>query len=191
MRDEHDWVKRQRHYFINALFTARLQHDLLNIPAPELPAEITSTYIFGKADTGKTVYAAFMMLQEVKALYLAGGPIDQYQKCIFISTPELFHKIKTSYNHMAGDETEDELINYYSRVHLLVLDDIGVDKATDWVLQTLYLIINRRYEAMKKTIFTSNLSLEALAASLGDDRITSRIARMGQVFEKLPYKVTV
>jgi DNA replication protein DnaC len=186
MRDEKDWLGRMRLQYIKNSFTPRLQHDLLTIPEPDnLPDIIESTYIFGKTDAGKTVYAAFMMLKEIKTKYMIGAPVDEFDHCAFISVLELFNKIKATYNNAA--ENEQQLIHYYSSVYLLVLDDLGVDKPTDWVLQTLYLIINRRYEALKKTIFTSNLSLEALASHLGDDRITSRIKRMGKVFEKLPY----
>ena len=64
-----------------------------------------------------------------------------------------------------------EIINKYSLVDWLVLDDLGIEKTSDWSFQTLYLIINQRYEKLKPVIFTSNLSLEELAGQLGDDRL--------------------
>jgi integrase len=56
----------------------------------------------------------------------------------------------------------------------LYLDDLGTEKPTDWALQTLYLIIDRRYPEMMQTIISSNLNLDELSSRLGD-RIASRI----------------
>jgi len=62
-------------------------------------------------------------------------------------------------------------------VPVLLLDDIGAEKASEWVKQTLYLIIDNRYGNMKKTFITSNLTLNQISNQL-DDRISSRIAGM-------------
>lgn len=64
---------------------------------------------------------------------------------------------------------------------LLIMDDIGAEKPSDWVRETLYNIINTRYMDMKCTIFTSNCTPEQLEEQLGN-RISSR-ACSGQVVE--------
>jgi len=64
----------------------------------------------------------------------------------------------------------------------LVLDDLGAEKATDWAKETIYSIINHRYEEMLPTIVTSNLSLGQLSSHLGE-RIASRLAEMCEVVE--------
>ena len=65
---------------------------------------------------------------------------------------------------------------------LLFLDDLGAENATDFVRDTLYLIINRRYEGKLPVIITSNLDLGELSDSVGD-RIASRIAGMCDMVE--------
>ncbi|AFC61974.1 DarB-like antirestriction [Clostridium phage phi8074-B1] len=57
---------------------------------------------------------------------------------------------------------------------LLIMDDIGAEKPSDWVRETLYNIINNRYMDMKSTIFTSNCTPEQLESQLGN-RIKSRV----------------
>jgi len=47
-------------------------------------------------------------------------------------------------------------------VDVLVLDDIGQEKPSEWVKERLYIIINERYQLGKKTILTSNVSLQKL-----------------------------
>jgi DNA replication protein DnaC len=62
---------------------------------------------------------------------------------------------------------------------LLLLDDIGAAKASEWTEETLYRLVNDRYEAMLPGLFTSNVPASELRAALGD-RIASRLAEMCQ-----------
>jgi DNA replication protein DnaC len=187
MRTEEDWIQRiQKHYL--SLLPPRLQRDLQTIPIPDdLPDPIESSFIYGKTGTGKTVRAGFLLLEEEKRIYLKGGPKDENEKCAFITMPELINKIKASYDPNSSP-TEQEILNYYCNLHLLVLDDFGTSKPSDWILHILYSIINHRYDYLKKTILTSNISLQEIAVVLGDDRITSRIERSYQIIHKIPYK---
>lgn len=63
---------------------------------------------------------------------------------------------------------------------LVVLDDIGREKASDWTSEVLYELVNRRYEAMRPTMATSNLSGEELVAA-GYWPIVSRLAEDGRL----------
>jgi len=73
------------------------------------------------------------------------------------------------------------LDHYGAKVVLLVLDDLGAEKVSDFVLQTLYDLLDRRYGECLETIITSNLSLDQLTVHYGShgDRLASRIAGMG------------
>jgi len=57
---------------------------------------------------------------------------------------------------------------------LLLLDDLGTAKHTEWVEEITYRLINTRYEAMKPSIFTTNIPLADLREAVGD-RIASRL----------------
>ena len=73
-------------------------------------------------------------------------------------------------------------INNPDNKSLLILDDIGVERVSDFVLETLYRVINYRYVNMLPTIFTSNLNIQELADKIGD-RSVSRIVEMCGVVE--------
>jgi DNA replication protein DnaC len=59
----------------------------------------------------------------------------------------------------------------------LFIDDIGAEKVSDFVIEFLYLVVNKRYENTKRTVFSTNLSLEEFGSRYGE-RILSRIAEM-------------
>ena len=160
-------------------FTPRIQTQLKNLPFPEdLYGEVESAFIYGSVSTGKTIRAAFMMLQEMKNCYLRSESHSVY----FVSFPELFAEIKETFNNM--EKRESEVLKRYLNVNLLVIDDFLSCRPTEWVMDTLYYLINHRYEYMKKTIITSNYSLQELEKRMNDQRITSRINAMCIIEEK-------
>lgn len=132
-----------------------------------------SIYIYGKTGCGKTHLAVACIM---------GGLIESGE---FITVPELLLKIRSSFSDKSA-WTEEEIINQYSNTGLLVLDDLGAEKTTEYSITTLYLIIDRRNRNNRKTIITSNLSPEEIEEKL-DARIASRIADMKVVnLSKLP-----
>ncbi|MFE2595995.1 ATP-binding protein [Streptomyces sp. NPDC059396] len=75
-----------------------------------------------------------------------------------------------------GVDSERELA-VVSRCPLLVLDDLGAAKASDWTEEITYRLVNRRYNHMLPTLITTNLRIGDLRAYLGD-RVASRLRQM-------------
>jgi DNA replication protein DnaC len=95
--------------------------------------------------------------------------------CSFFSTVDLLDAMRP------GSEVKqaygDWLFYRAKYDDLVVLDDIGAERATDWVEERLYAIVDTRYRMQRATIFTSNLSEKQLQDQLGG-RIVSRIFEM-------------
>ena len=127
-------------------------------------------YIWGGCGTGKT-YVSYAIFKEGRTKGI---------NVMIKNFPAFLNQIKGKDN--INDEVRD-LANYQG---VLILDDIGAEKMTEWVGETIYLIVNGRYENCLPTIFTSNLSLEKLEEVAGD-RIPSRISEMCHI-EKLDGK---
>lgn len=121
--------------------------------------------------TGKTHLATATL----RRILLSG-----YEDVLFVTSPDIFLEIKNSYDGNS-DTSEKRVIDKYCRVHFLVIDDIGVERVTDWLLQIWYMILSRREVEMKPTLFTSNLTLGQIKDTLGS-RISSRMSG-GYVFE--------
>ena len=109
-------------------------------------------YFFGKCGTGKTFLAA-IIAQEF---------LSDFQTVIFGDVPTLLDEIKRTFG---GGNTSD-LFDRYCDCDLLVLDDIGTGKVTDWSVGQIYQLLNRRYNSEKPTIITSNHDLKDLQQKL-------------------------
>lgn len=70
----------------------------------------------------------------------------------------------------------DKLKEFVAQEYLFI-DDIGAEKISDFVIEFVYLIVNKRYENMKRSVFATNLTLEDFQKRYGD-RILSRISEM-------------
>ena len=64
--------------------------------------------------------------------------------------------MRDTYNRSV-DETEMDVLAPVLQADLLVLDDLGAERTSEWVQETLGLVVNTRYNERRPTIFTSNL----------------------------------
>lgn len=168
-----------KQYHVYQQLPPRLAEDLKKYHVP-IKYIYNSLYLYGPVSSGKTLQAGALFFERCKEAYIDNKPL----KAEFVMVPELLLRIRNTFQPTSM-ETEKEIVDYYSAVDFLVLDDLGVDKCSDWVLQTLYLIINRRYENQLQTIITSNLSLGELVSWFGgDERLVRRIKQTYIVLNK-------
>jgi len=181
MRTEQKWESLQGKYLIK--FPPRIQRDLKQIKATNQERTENSLFIHGSINTGKTILAAQLMMQEMKHIYLNALP-DKHNKTLFVSFPAMLAEIKSTFS---GAVSTDTVMQKYLGAHLLVIDDFITTRPTDWVMDLLYYLVNHRYEYLLKTIITCNYSLTALEELLQDQRITSRFNRSYTIIQKQPY----
>ncbi|MFB4193370.1 ATP-binding protein [Streptomyces carpaticus] len=75
-----------------------------------------------------------------------------------------------------GSDSERELMAL-ARCPVLLLDDLGAAKSSEWTEELIYRLINKRYNDMLPTLVTTNLAIRDLRGALGD-RVASRLAEM-------------
>ena len=138
--------------------------------------------IYGKPGRGKTFLAA-ITAQEV---------LKQGKSVIFGDVPSLLEDLRSNYSKQNDNRLEEQM-KALAKADLVVLDDIGTEKPTEWAVNRLYLIVNERYNANKPLIVTSNYTSKEIAERLNNptdaksagvtgDRIISRIMEMCEVF---------
>ena len=112
-------------------------------------------YFEGTCGTGKTHLAVAIAMKLINQ----GVPV------ICKTSIDLLASIKQSYER---DSTvnEEDVIEAYNTVDLLVIDDLGKERATEWSVPILYRIINDRYENMLPTVITTNYNTDDLIDKL-------------------------
>lgn len=80
-----------------------------------------------------------------------------------------------------GNDNADEKLRLLREIQLLLLDDLGAQRDTEWVTERLFVVLNARYNNVLPTLITSNLTLEELDKVSGWKRITDRILEMCDV----------
>jgi DNA replication protein DnaC len=144
--------------------------------------------IIGSIGVGKTHLAVGI----IKELILSKGTA-----CLFYDYRELLKQIQNSYNESVK-ATELDVLRPVFDTEVLVLDELGAVKPTEWVWDTVSLILNTRYNDRRTTIITTNFEdgQSAMADAkqgakranredtLGDrvgDRMRSRLLEMCRV----------
>jgi DNA replication protein DnaC len=113
--------------------------------AMEFPAVDRGLLMMGTVGVGKTHLAVSI----IKALTERGF------SSLFYEFGSLLKEIQDSYNPKTQASELKILANVFE-ADILVLDEIGASKPTDWVRDTMSHIINTRYNDKKLTIFTTN-----------------------------------
>lgn len=88
--------------------------------------------------------------------------------CLFYESGSLLKAIQDSYNPVS-QTSEMRVLAPVFQAEVLVLDELGATVPTNWVRDTLYQIINTRYNNKKLTIFTTNYLDEPRAAAEDTD----------------------
>jgi DNA replication protein DnaC len=117
----------------------------------------------GTCGVGKT-HLAVALLKEVIGEKGDGG--------LFYDFRDLLREIQASWNSVS-QTSELEVLRPVLEAKVLVLDELGANKPTEWVRDTIAHIINCRYNDRKLTIFTSNY-LDTTSRQ-GEETLTDRI----------------
>ncbi len=96
---------------------------------------------------------------------------------LYVSVPHLLERLR---GPSAMEMTD--VLKAFRQADVVIGDDVGAERPTEWTLDRLYLLVDARYEVEKPLVVTTNWRPDALAERL-DDRIVSRLLGMSPTWE--------
>jgi DNA replication protein DnaC len=121
-------------------------------------------WLAGKVGTGKTALA----------MLISKTALEEGRTVAIYSLPKLLARVRATYEKDLGGDSYTQFFDRLISVDLLHIDDLGVEKRSDWVLEQLYAIVNERYEMERSMLVTTNLEQAALEEQIGE-RTVSRL----------------
>lgn len=127
----------------------------------------TGIMFLGLVGTGKT-HLAVGILREI---------INAGRNGRYITVSRIMRDIKDTFAKHS-EKSESEVLDYLIKRDLLVIDEIGVQRANEFEANALFEVINGRYEAIRPTILIANLTLKEMRENVGD-RVFDRMRENG------------
>lgn len=125
-----------------------------------------------KSDTGLLMSGGVGAGKTFLAACIANQLVDEGKYIMMVNLPSLIASMNAEYG-----ELREYYMDKIGRAHLLILDDFGVERGTEYSIEQVYEIINARYKTGKPMIITTNLTMQEFRdePSMGKRRIYDRV----------------
>lgn len=155
---------------------------MYNIKALETMIDYTHLCIERKAKDGIIIYGDIGYDNTHLAASIANEIIRNNKIALMERTSSIIDKIKETFNK--NIITESEIIELFSNVDMLIIDDFGSETISKWALEKLYRIINNRYENELPIVITTRYTREELM-----EKITIENEELAEQFIQILYKM--
>jgi len=126
-------------------------------------------FLHGDTGRGKTAIAIAIVQELIRA----------ERKVRIVRSGDLIDSLKENFKRRPHERTGLSLKDYIE-LGVLVIDDLGAEKDTDWTVSQVYSLIDARCSNRRPTVITTNLKLKEIAEQFGT-RVASRIQAAGPI----------
>lgn len=146
----------------------------------DLVANKKSLLLTGSVGTGKTHKLLEILMADLIQTH-HWSIFGEYKTAIstknvlkrFYTVTDVLRQIKAEFDQPNAPVIIEQLIN----TPVLYLDDLGAEKASEWVKEQLYNVINERYNWLRPVVISTNLTVKEIATNYSD-RLASRLMEM-------------
>ena len=96
---------------------------------------------------------------------------------LFLNIPNLLDLLRAGYQN----DSYQALLRLCQTIDVLVLDDLGVEKLSDWAYEKLYQILDHRYQAEMPTVIATNCRITDLEGRLADRLADNDLSQVFQI----------
>lgn len=123
------------------------------------------------------------------AACIANKMIENNKIVLIEKGSSIIDKIKESFNK--DELSEMEIIELYSNVDMLIIDDFGNENLSKWALEKLYKIISNRYDNELPIVITTRYNKEQLIEQLATESDTEIAEEIVEILNEMCYGISI
>ena len=151
--------------------------------------KFTDLCIESEMKNGLIIYGNISYEKTYLAACIANEMIEQNKIVLMEKSSSIIDKIKESFNK--DELSETEIIELYSNVDMLIIDDFGNENLSKWALEKLYKIISNRYDNELPIVITTRYNKEQLIEQLSTENDTEIAEEIVEVLNEMCYGISI
>ena len=151
--------------------------------------KFTDSCIKSEMKNGLIIYGNIGYEKTYLAACIANKMIENNKIVLMEKGSSIIDKIKESFNKEGLSEIE--IIELYSNVDMLIIDDFGNENLSKWALENLYKIISNRYDNELPIVITTRYNKEQLIEQLSTENDTEIAEEIVEVLNEMCYGISI
>lgn len=151
--------------------------------------KFTDLCIKSEMKNGLIIYGNISYEKTYLSACIANKMIEQNKIVLMEKSSSIIDKIKESFNKDGLSETQ--IIELYSNVDMLIIDDFGNENLSKWALEKLYKIISNRYDNELPIVITTRYNKEQLIEQLSTENDTEIAEEIVEVLNEMCYGISI
>ena len=151
--------------------------------------KFTDLCIESEMKNGLIIYGNIGFEKTYFGACIANKMIENNKIVLMEKSSSIIDKIKESFNKDGLSQTQ--IIELYSNVDMLIIDDLGNENSSKWALEKLYKIISNRYDNELPIVITTRYNKEQLIEQLFTENDTEIAEEIVEVLNEMCYGISI